>query len=70
MAPNMCIPASNAQCGLSKWQEACRIGPRSDDMPFFRMRLILALIVGITLVSVGSTYFDVLATQALLCAAN
>jgi len=25
-------------------------------MPFFRMRLILALIVGTTLVSVGSTY--------------
>ena len=31
------------------------------EMPFFRMRLILALIVGITLVSVASTYFDVLA---------
>jgi alpha,alpha-trehalose-phosphate synthase [UDP-forming] len=30
-------------------------------MPSFRIRLILALIVGITLVSVASTYFDVLA---------
>jgi trehalose 6-phosphate synthase len=35
-------------------------------MPFFRMRLILALIVGITLVSVGSTYFDVLAHKHVL----
>ncbi len=35
-------------------------------MPFFRMRLILALIVGITLVSVGSTYFDVLAHKLAL----
>jgi alpha,alpha-trehalose-phosphate synthase [UDP-forming] len=35
-------------------------------MPFFRMRLILALIVGITLVSVGSTYFDVLAHKHAL----
>jgi trehalose 6-phosphate synthase len=30
-------------------------------MQFFRMRLILALVVGITLVSVASTYFEVLA---------
>jgi alpha,alpha-trehalose-phosphate synthase [UDP-forming] len=30
-------------------------------MPFFRIRLILALIVGITLVSVASTYFEVIA---------
>src|ERR1700689_5423177 len=36
------------------------------DMPFFRMRLILALIVGITLVSVGSTYFEVLAHKHFL----
>jgi alpha,alpha-trehalose-phosphate synthase [UDP-forming] len=35
-------------------------------MPFFRMRLILALILGITLVSVGSTYFDVLAHKHVL----
>jgi trehalose-6-phosphate synthase len=35
-------------------------------MPFFRMRLILALIAGITLVSVGSTYFDVLAHKLAL----
>ena len=35
-------------------------------MPFFRMRLILALIVGTTLVSVGSTYFDVLAHKLAL----
>jgi len=35
-------------------------------MPFFRMRLILALIVGITLVSIGSTYFDVLAHKHAL----
>ncbi len=35
-------------------------------MPFFRMRLILALIAGITLVSVGSTYFDVLAHKLFL----
>ena len=35
-------------------------------MPFFRMRLILALIAGITLVSVGSTYFDVLAHKHAL----
>ena len=30
-------------------------------MKSFRMRLILALVVGVTLVSVGSTYFEVLA---------
>jgi trehalose 6-phosphate synthase len=35
-------------------------------MPFFRMRLILALIICITLVSVGSTYFDVLAHKHVL----
>ena len=35
-------------------------------MPFFRMRLILALIAGVTLVSVGSTYFDVLAHKLVL----
>jgi trehalose 6-phosphate synthase len=35
-------------------------------MPFFRMRLILALIIGITLVSVASTYFDVLAHKHFL----
>ena len=35
-------------------------------MPFFRMRLILALVVGITLVSVASTYFDVLAHKLAL----
>jgi alpha,alpha-trehalose-phosphate synthase [UDP-forming] len=35
-------------------------------MPFFRVRLILALIVGITLVSVGSTYFEVLAHKHFL----
>ena len=35
-------------------------------MPFFRMRLILALVVGITLVSVGSTYFEVLAHKHFL----
>jgi len=35
-------------------------------MQLFRMRLILALIAGITLVSVGSTYFDVLAHKLAL----
>ena len=35
-------------------------------MQFFRMRLILALIVGVTLVSVGSTYFEVLAHKHML----
>jgi alpha,alpha-trehalose-phosphate synthase [UDP-forming] len=30
-------------------------------MHFFRLRLVAALLVGITLISVGSTYFDVLA---------
>jgi len=35
-------------------------------MPFFRMRLILALIAGITLVSVSFTYFDVLAHKLAL----
>jgi trehalose-6-phosphate synthase len=35
-------------------------------MPFFRMRLILALVLGITLVSVASTYFDVLAHKLAL----
>ncbi|HEY1809126.1 MAG TPA: trehalose-6-phosphate synthase [Acidobacteriaceae bacterium] len=35
-------------------------------MPFFRIRLILALVVGITLVSVVSTYFDVLAHKHVL----
>src|ERR1035441_621965 len=36
------------------------------NMQFFRMRLILALIVGVTLVSVGSTYFEVLAHKHML----
>ena len=35
-------------------------------MNFFRMRLILALVVGITLVSVASTYFEVLAHKHVL----
>ncbi|HEY1901166.1 MAG TPA: trehalose-6-phosphate synthase [Terracidiphilus sp.] len=35
-------------------------------MQFFRMRLILALIIGITLVSLASTYFDVLAHKHFL----
>ena len=35
-------------------------------MQFFRMRLILALAVGITLVSVASTYFEVLAHKHAL----
>jgi len=35
-------------------------------MTFFRMRLIVALIAGITLVSVASTYFDVLAHKHAL----
>ena len=35
-------------------------------MPFFRMRLILALIFAITLVSVASTYFDVLSHKLVL----
>jgi alpha,alpha-trehalose-phosphate synthase [UDP-forming] len=35
-------------------------------MPFFRIRLILALVVGITLVSIASTYFDVLAHKLVL----
>jgi trehalose-6-phosphate synthase len=35
-------------------------------MHFFRARLILTLIAGVTLVSVGSTYFDVLAHKHIL----
>jgi len=35
-------------------------------MKFFHMRLILALVVGITLVSVASTYFEVLAHKHAL----
>jgi trehalose 6-phosphate synthase len=35
-------------------------------MKFFRMRLILALVVGITLVSVASTYLEVLAHKHVL----
>jgi trehalose 6-phosphate synthase len=35
-------------------------------MKFFRIRLILALVVGITLVSVASTYFEVLAHKHVL----
>jgi alpha,alpha-trehalose-phosphate synthase [UDP-forming] len=35
-------------------------------MQFFRMRLILALVLGITLVSVASTYFEVLAHKHVL----
>lgn len=35
-------------------------------MKFFRMRLILALVLGITLVSVASTYFEVLAHKHVL----
>jgi trehalose 6-phosphate synthase len=35
-------------------------------MKFFRLRLILALVVGITLVSVASTYFEVLAHKHVL----
>ena len=35
-------------------------------MHFFRMRLILALIAGITLVSIASTYFEVLAHKHML----
>jgi trehalose-6-phosphate synthase len=35
-------------------------------MHFFRLRLVAALLVGITLISVGSTYFDVLAHKLTL----
>ena len=35
-------------------------------MHFFRLRLVAALLVGITLISVGSTYFDVLAHKLYL----
>lgn len=35
-------------------------------MHLFRMRLIFALIVSVTLVSVASTYFDVLAHKHML----
>jgi len=35
-------------------------------MHFFRLRLVAALLVGITLISVGSTYFDVLAHKHTL----
>jgi len=35
-------------------------------MNFFRMRLILALVLGVTLVSVASTYIEVLAHKHLL----
>ena len=36
------------------------------DMKFFRLRLILALVIGVTLVSVASTYIEVLAHKHLL----
>src|SRR5271157_2874201 len=36
------------------------------NMQFFRMRLILALVVGITLVSVASTYLEVLTHEHFL----
>src|ERR1035438_9009391 len=36
------------------------------DMKFFRMRLILALVVGITLVSVASTYLEVFAHRHVM----
>ena len=35
-------------------------------MHFFRLRLVAALLAGITLISVGSTYFDVLAHKHTL----
>jgi len=35
-------------------------------MHFFRIRLVAALLVGITLISVGSTYFDVLAHKHMM----
>ncbi len=35
-------------------------------MHLFRVRLILALIAGVTLVSLASTYFDVLAHRHIL----
>src|SRR5580698_3435930 len=35
-------------------------------MPFFRIRLILALVLGITLISIALTYFDVLAHKHVL----
>jgi len=35
-------------------------------MPFFRMRLILALALGITMISLASTYFDVLSHKLVL----
>jgi trehalose 6-phosphate synthase len=35
-------------------------------MKLFRMRLILALVVGVTLISVASTYFEVLASKHVL----
>src|ERR1700685_3246155 len=35
-------------------------------MHFFRLRLVAALLVGITLISIGSTYFDVLAHKHML----
>src|ERR1700722_6882358 len=35
-------------------------------MHFFRLRLVVALLVGITLISVGSTYFDVLAHKHIM----
>src|SRR5258708_37045188 len=35
-------------------------------MHFFRMRLIIALIAGVTLVSVASTFFEVLAHKHML----
>lgn len=35
-------------------------------MKFFRIRLILALVMGVTLISVASTYFEVLAHKHVL----
>src|SRR5579859_410128 len=39
---------------------------KRGGMKFFHMRLILALVVGITLISVASTYFEVLASKLIL----
>src|ERR1700744_379564 len=64
LAVNLLHPMCSGTC--PKRGRPSDHGPRRVKLPFFRMRLILALIVGITLVSVGSTYFDVLAHKLSL----
>ena len=40
--------------------------PEENEMHFFRLKMVAALLLGITLISVASTYFDVLAHRHIL----